>query len=98
MTALQRALTCGWSAVTLPWLMDVHAFLRGWIRRAVLDYPPKRLPFAHRPVLVYQAVGAELDLADKGLGVRSRRYAMMTDDGMVRSIPAHKLAWRPGTE
>ncbi len=27
-----------------------------------------------------QAIGAELDLGDKGLGVRSRRYAMLVDD------------------
>ena len=35
-------------------------------------------------VSLHQAVGAELDLSDKGLGVRSRRYAMMADDGVVR--------------
>ena len=31
-----------------------------------------------------QAIGVELDLSDKGLGVRSRRYAMLLDDGAVR--------------
>ena len=31
-----------------------------------------------------QAIGVELDLTDKGLGVRSRRYAMLVDDGVVR--------------
>jgi len=30
-----------------------------------------------------QAIGAELDLADKGLGIRSRRYALLADDGVV---------------
>jgi len=30
-----------------------------------------------------QAIGVELDLADKGLGIRSRRYAMLLDDGSV---------------
>ncbi|CAI5957883.1 unnamed protein product [Closterium sp. NIES-65] len=29
------------------------------------------------------ALGASLDLADKGLGVRSRRYALLADDGAV---------------
>ncbi|CAI7840680.1 unnamed protein product [Closterium sp. NIES-53] len=29
------------------------------------------------------ALGASLDLADKGLGVRSRRYALLADDGVV---------------
>jgi hypothetical protein len=32
-----------------------------------------------------QAIGAELDLSDKGLGIRSRRYALLADDGVVRS-------------
>lgn len=31
-----------------------------------------------------QAIGAELDLADKGLGTRSRRFAMLLDDGVVK--------------
>ena len=30
-----------------------------------------------------QAIGAELDLTDKGLGLRSRRYTMLVDDGVV---------------
>lgn len=33
-----------------------------------------------------RAVGAELDLTDKGLGVRSRRYAMLLDDGVVKVL------------
>lgn len=42
----------------------------------------------HRPfVSLNQAVGAELDLSDKGLGTRSRRYAMMADDGVVSPNP-----------
>ena len=28
----------------------------------------------------------ELDLSDKGLGVRSRRYAMLLDDGVVKVL------------
>ncbi|GBG77363.1 hypothetical protein CBR_g23695 [Chara braunii] len=31
-----------------------------------------------------QAMGVELDLIDRGLGVRSRRYAMLVDDGVVK--------------
>ncbi len=30
-----------------------------------------------------QAIGAELDLTDKGLGIRSRRFALLADDGVV---------------
>ncbi len=33
-----------------------------------------------------QALGVELDLTDKGLGIRSRRYAMLVDDGTVKTI------------
>lgn len=33
-----------------------------------------------------QAIGVELDLSDKGLGIRSRRYAMLLDDGSVRLL------------
>lgn len=33
-----------------------------------------------------RAIGAELDLSDKpvGLGVRSRRYALLAEDGVVK--------------
>jgi len=34
-----------------------------------------------------QSIGAELDLTDKGLGIRSRRYAMLVDDGTARPNP-----------
>lgn len=33
-----------------------------------------------------KAIGAELDLSDKGLGIRSRRYAMLVDDGVVKVL------------
>jgi glutaredoxin-dependent peroxiredoxin len=33
-----------------------------------------------------KAVGVELDLSDKGLGLRSRRYAMLADDGVVKVL------------
>jgi hypothetical protein len=33
-----------------------------------------------------QAIDAELDLTDKGLGLRSRRYAMLVDDGVVKVL------------
>lgn len=37
-----------------------------------------------------QAIGAELDLTDKGLGIRSRRYTLLAEDGVVRDIhPPH---------
>lgn len=31
-----------------------------------------------------KSLGVELDLADKGLGTRSRRYAMLVDDGVIK--------------
>lgn len=35
-----------------------------------------------------KAIGAELDLSDKpvGLGVRSRRYAILAEDGVVKVL------------
>lgn len=35
-----------------------------------------------------RAIGAELDLSDKpvGLGVRSKRYSMLVDDGVVKVL------------
>jgi glutaredoxin/glutathione-dependent peroxiredoxin len=33
-----------------------------------------------------KAIGLELDLVARGLGVRSQRYAMIVEDGIVRSL------------
>ena len=33
-----------------------------------------------------QSIGVEIDLSDKGLGIRSRRYAMYVDDGVVKDL------------
>ena len=33
-----------------------------------------------------RALGVELDLSDKGLGTRTRRYAMLVDDGAVKAL------------
>ncbi|KAK9853871.1 hypothetical protein WJX84_005400 [Apatococcus fuscideae] len=33
-----------------------------------------------------KALGVELDLTDKGLGIRSRRYSMIVDDGVVKDL------------
>lgn len=33
-----------------------------------------------------KAIGLELDLTDRGLGVRSQRYAMVVDDGTVSQL------------
>lgn len=33
-----------------------------------------------------KALGLELDLTDRGLGVRSRRYSMVVDDGVVSTL------------
>ncbi|MCH8092223.1 MAG: peroxiredoxin [Proteobacteria bacterium] len=32
------------------------------------------------------ALGVELDLAERGLGVRSRRYSMIVEDGVVKTL------------
>ena len=33
-----------------------------------------------------QAIGLTIDLGERGLGVRSKRYAMVVDDGVVKSL------------
>jgi peroxiredoxin len=34
------------------------------------------------------ALGVELDLTDKGLGVRSRRYALLAEDQVSAAVPS----------
>ncbi|PRW58080.1 Peroxiredoxin- chloroplastic [Chlorella sorokiniana] len=46
----------------------------------------KVLMLADGSAVFAKAIGAELDLTDKGLGVRSRRYAMLVDDGAVKVL------------
>lgn len=46
----------------------------------------KILMLADGSAVFTKAIGVELDLADKGLGVRSRRYAMLVDDGAVKEL------------
>ncbi len=33
-----------------------------------------------------KAIGMELDLTERGLGLRSKRYAMLVEDGVVRTL------------
>jgi len=33
-----------------------------------------------------KAIGLSIDLTDRGLGVRSQRYSMLVDDGVVRTL------------
>lgn len=37
-----------------------------------------------------KAIGMEFDLSARGLGVRSQRYSMLVDDGVVKSINLEK--------
>jgi len=46
----------------------------------------KVLMLADGNALFTKAIGVELDLTDKGLGLRSRRYAMLVDDQVVKVI------------
>uniref|UniRef100_A0A7S1XAE3 Glutaredoxin-dependent peroxiredoxin n=1 Tax=Tetraselmis chuii TaxID=63592 RepID=A0A7S1XAE3_9CHLO len=46
----------------------------------------KVLMLADGSAVFTKALGVELDLEDKGLGVRSRRYAMLLDDGVVKTL------------
>jgi peroxiredoxin len=33
-----------------------------------------------------KAMGLDLDLTDKGLGIRSRRYAMIVEDQVIKAV------------
>lgn len=46
----------------------------------------KVLMLADGSALFTKSIGADLDLTDKGLGIRSRRYAMLLDDGTVKVL------------
>jgi peroxiredoxin len=39
--------------------------------------------------IAFQAIGVDLDLVEKGLGIRSRRYAMLVDNGTVSRCALH---------
>ena len=36
--------------------------------------------------LFTKAMGLEMDLTSRGMGVRSQRYSMLVDDGVVKSL------------
>ncbi len=46
----------------------------------------KVLMLADGSAVFAKSIGAELDLNDKGLGMRSRRYAMLVDDCVVKVL------------
>ncbi len=39
-----------------------------------------------------KAIGLTVDLIERGLGIRSRRYAMIVDDGVVKSVNVEEAA------
>ncbi|ODN66587.1 putative peroxiredoxin [Methylobrevis pamukkalensis] len=41
------------------------------------------------------ALGLDLDLSSRGLGLRSQRYAMIVDDGIVKSLDVEERPARP---
>ncbi|KAK9838298.1 hypothetical protein WJX81_003145 [Elliptochloris bilobata] len=51
-----------------------------------VDAGDKVMLLADGSALFTKSIGAELDLTDKGLGIRSRRYAMLVDDGTVKDL------------
>ena len=65
-------------SVNDPFVMDA------WAKS--VDAGDKVLMLADGSALFTKAVGAELDLTDKGLGVRSRRYAALVEDGVVKVL------------
>ncbi len=50
------------------------------------DVGDKILMLADGSAAFTKALGLELDLTERGLGVRSHRYAMVVEDGVVKSL------------
>ncbi len=70
---------------TIACLSVNDAFVMGaWAKDQ--DVGEKVLMLADGSAEFTKAVGMELDLTARGLGVRSQRYAMVVDDGVVKSL------------
>jgi len=67
--------TIGCVAVNDVFVMDA------WGKHVNTD--EKVMMLADGSALFTKALGTDLDLTDKGLGIRSRRYSMLIDDGVV---------------
>lgn len=65
-------------SVNDPFVMDA------WAKS--VDTKGKVLLLADGSGLFTKACGLELDLTEKGLGMRSRRYAMLLEDGVVKTL------------
>jgi peroxiredoxin len=46
----------------------------------------KVILLADGDAMLTKALGLELDLTGKGLGLRSQRYSMLVEDGVVKSL------------
>jgi len=62
------------------------AFVMSAWQKSMGEDGGKVMMLADGSALLAKALGVELDLTDKGLGVRSRRYAMLLDDGVVKTL------------
>ncbi len=58
--------------------------LTHWAREVGSDGKVSML--ADGSALFAKALGLEIDLSDHGMGVRSKRYAMLVDDGVVKAL------------
>ena len=68
------------------WCLSVNdAFVMGaWARDQKTDGKVRML--ADGDAVFAQATGLTLDLTGKGLGLRSNRYSMLVDDGVVKTL------------
>jgi peroxiredoxin len=68
------------------WCVSVNdAFVMGaWARDQKTEAKVRML--ADGSAAFTKAVGLELDLTDRGMGVRSQRYSMLVVDGVVRTL------------
>lgn len=75
---LQGVDTVACVSVNDPFVMDA------WAKS--VNTNGKVLMLADGSAQLTRAMGLELDLSDKGLGIRSRRYAMLLEDGVIKAL------------
>jgi peroxiredoxin len=78
----------GFDAVACTAVNDVFV-LTAWAKQAGAD--GKILMLADGSADFAKKIGLDVDLSVRGLGVRSRRYSMIVEDGVVKSLNVEEV-------
>lgn len=82
-TAFDQIKSKGVDTIACTSVNDVHV-MNAWAKHAGAD--GKILMLADGNAAFAKAVGLDKDLAVAGMGVRSSRYSMIVDDGVVKAL------------